>query len=324
MALFVCLFTVWVTTSSKHRMNDRPNKPTHEPFKNQHMDFGDWSSLRYHLSWAYEGGVWPPARVGSYSNMHTSCWLIRKGTVKVTTEDQTVHGRAGQWVFVASPTRHQAFSKHAEILSLNFDFTWPGNVQVIERPQNLVLSAADYPRLETAARKIVRLVGRVFPDAHAFLRHQPCTLNRFLKVQNLLPDWLDAYLDALADVGIYPRRLHFNDERVLKVLAELDRHPLSEPFTPVYLTALSGLSRSRLDALFVSALDTTPRRYFEKRRLEEARSLLVHTSKSVKEIAIELGFKHASHFSLWFQKHHQMSALDHRRLYQPKLAMTRL
>lgn len=280
------------------------------------MKFGDLTCLRYNLLWAYEGPVWPAALIGSYSNMNTSCWLIRKGSVKLRTDGRETLASPGQWVFVASPTRHQTFSKDAEILSLNFSFTWPGGGQVIDRPDNLVFESAEYPRLEKTARQIVRLVARSFPDAHAFLQQQRCSLTRYLSVQNILPNWLSNYVEALADRGIVAKRLGLQDERILLALMEMDRHPLSQPFSLASLLKQTGLSRSRFDALFVAAMGTTPRRYLEQRRLDEARKQLMHTSSSIKEIGLCLAFRHASHFSLWFQKLNGTNAQEFRQSYR--------
>lgn len=279
--------------------------------------FSDWTCLRYHLGWAYEGGVWPAARVGSYSNMSTSCWLVRRGSVTVTTAGRKTKAGPGQWVFVASPSRHQEFSEDARILSIHFDFTWPGGEQVIQRPKNLMLDAADFPELEETASKITRMVAREFPHAHAFLMREACTMEQFLRVQNLLPAWLAAYLEALASLGIRPHRAGVQDERILRALSWLDHYPFTQSFSAAGLVAHSGLSRSRLDALFVEAIGITPRAYLDRRRLDEASKLLLHTTSSIKEIALGLGFRHSSHFSLWFRRHRKTSPQDFRASREP-------
>lgn len=281
------------------------------------MRFSDWTCLRYHLGWAYEGAVWPAARVGHYSNMGTSCWLVRRGSVTVTTGGRDTKVGPGQWVFVASPSRHQDFSEDARILSIHFDFTWPGGEQVIQRPTNLVLDGADFPELEATASKISRAVAREFPHAHAFLMREPCTMEQFLRVQNLLPVWLAAYLDALASLGVRPHRAGVQDERVLRALAWLDHHPFTKTFSAAQLVAHSALSRSRLDTLFVDAVGVTPRAYLDRRRLDEASKLLLHTAASIKEIALGLGFRHSSHFSLWFRRHRKTSPQDFRASREP-------
>ncbi|RRJ98277.1 AraC family transcriptional regulator [Opitutaceae bacterium TAV4] len=263
--------------------------------------YGDWGAVRYGLVWAYEGAVWPASIKGDYTSRDYSCWLVRRGRVKLTTGRRSVVARAGQWAFVAVPERHQEFSADAEILSLHFHFTWPGGEPVVEQSRNVVFDAAERPDLERAARPVVRLVGKNFPGAHAFLSAQMCTLPLYLRVQNLLPRWIEAWLEAQAWLGNEPRRLGELDERVLRVLGELDRRPLGWRFAEQELAGLAGLGRSQMNALFVRATGVSPRRYWERRRLEAAERLLKNTEMSVKEIGLDLGFRYESHFSQWFR-----------------------
>lgn len=265
------------------------------------LRFRDWATLRYSLVWAYEGPVLAKARVGTYSNPDLSCWLVRKGSVQLTTRSQTVVAKKGQWAFVATPTRRQVFSDDAEILSVHVHFSWPGDEPVIEQKRNLVFDAAEHPQLERAAVPLARTVKKLFPKADAFLPEEWCSLAAYLQVQDQLPRWLHAYLAAQAAHGVFPRRLGVEDDRVLGVLGELDRRPLEAKFNEKEIVARSGLGRSQLNALFVRVTGTTPRRYFERRRLEAARRLLGHTALSMKEVAATLGFRHESHFSQWFK-----------------------
>lgn len=267
------------------------------------MRFIEWASLQYHLLWAYDGPAPEVARVGTYTSEDTSCWLLRKGAVVLRTTGQaavTVH--PGQWVFVASPGRHQRFSPDAELLSLHFQLTWPGRVTVVNRERNLVISADKIPQLERAARPVVRLLARTFPGAGAFLPGMRCTREAYLRVQSLLPPLLNAYLDAQDTLGNLPAMQSGIDERVLRASAEIDRMPIDQTMSEARLDRQLGLSRSHLDALFVAQLETTPRRYLEGRRLTVAERLLKQTQRSVKEIAIELGFRHSSHFCMWFKR----------------------
>lgn len=269
----------------------------------QPLRFRDWAALRYWLVWGYEGPVPAQALEGVYTNRDISCWLIRRGKVELTTAGETVTARKGQWVFVAVPKRRQVFSKDAEILSLHVHFSWPGNEPVIRQRKNVVLDAAGHPQLERTAVPLVRMVRRHFPATTAFLPDERCSLPFFLQAQNQLPQWLSAYLTAQATLGVFPRRLEWDDDRLLEVFAELDGRSLGQKFSEGELVRRSGLGRSQLNALFVRAAGLTPRRYFERRRLEAASRLLEHTGMGIKEVAADLGFRHESHFSQWFKTH---------------------
>ncbi len=278
------------------------------------LSFSDWSSLRYHLYHAYEGPVWPAARVGTYRQQEAdvSCWLLQKGSLKLTAGGKSLTARIGQWAFVTSTERHQAFTEDAQILSLRFYFSWPGHVPVVKPSHNLVFDAKNAPQLERTARPLIRHVRRRFPEAAAFLPQEACSINDYLRVQNLLPMWLTSYLQALENLGIFPHQARHLDDRVLEGIMELDRHPLHQRFSEKSLLTQIGLGRSQYDALFVSAMGVTPRRYLELRRLESAKNLLTHTETPIKEISFHLGFRHASYFSLWFVKHQGTSATEYR------------
>lgn len=282
-------------------MNESVEKPSVTNALMHPLRFRDWAALRYWLVWAYEGPVLARAHEGIYTTPDISCWLIRRGKVELTTAGKTVTARKGQWVFVATPKRKQVFSKDAEILSLHVHFSWPGNESVIPQNQNIVLDAAEHPQLERTATPLVRMVKQHFPTATAFLPDEMCELPLFLQAQNQLPRWLAAYLAVQATLGVFPRRLEWDDDRLLDVFTELDRRPLGQKFCEVELVKNSGLGRSQLNALFVGVAGMTPRRYFERRRLEAARRLLEHTGMSMKEVAADLGFRYESHFSQWFK-----------------------
>lgn len=285
------------------------------------LPFYDWSSLRYHLYHAYEGPVWPAARKGLYkqSEPDVSCWLLLKGRVTIVSERKALTACAGQWAFVTATERQQTFSEDAQLLSLRFHFSWPGRVPVVKPPRNLVFDAKEMPQLERNARALIRHVRRRFPKAAAFLPQESCTMDDYLCVQNLLPVWLASYLQALARLGIYPHNAKQMDDRVLEGILELDRHPLNERFSEHALREQIGLGRSQYDALFVAAMGMTPRRYLELRRLEAAKNLLTHAKVPIKEISFRLGFRHASHFSLWFGRLQGVSASEYREKHAANL-----
>lgn len=278
------------------------------------LRFADWASLHYNLLWAYDGPIWPQARIGEYTDWDTSCWLLLKGSVTLTGSGlESVTITPGQWVFLVSPTRHQTFSEDAQILSMHFELTWPGGEQVIDKSQNLIFPANEFPQLEKSARPIVQHIKRYFPNADAFLMEQRCSIEHFLLVQKLFPPWIIAYLKALSHRNIHPRRLNIQDERLMQTLAELDSYPLSEKFAEQRILQKIGMSRTQLDHLFSKAYGVTPRGYFEQRRLNEARRLLKYTDLGIKEISWRLGFRHPSNFSMWFRKMNDVNAIAFRK-----------
>jgi AraC-like DNA-binding protein len=73
----------------------------------------------------------------------------------------------------------------------------------------------------------------------------------------------------------------------------------------VYIHSLSELfhlNRSHLSRVFAKVYGMSPRQYLSILQLRRAKELLIHTHKSVEQIAIELGFSSLSHFSRQFKR----------------------
>jgi AraC-like DNA-binding protein len=266
------------------------------------MRFMDWSSLQFHLIRIYEGPVFEHARRGRYTSDKVSCWLVRQGRVELTTGRNRVVAKPGEWAFVASPTRTQAFSADAEILSVYFHFAWPGDEPLFNRSINQVFPAERFPALEKSAMRLLQLMRRHMPRVDANLQFEKCSLDVYLRTQALLPDWMRAYVETMLQLKHTPQRLVGLDERALQLVRELDRHSLAEPFDEFRVASSIGLSAAHLAGLFLRDYGATPRRYLDRRRREAARHALEHTSASVKAVAFSLGFRYESHFCAWFKQ----------------------
>jgi AraC-like DNA-binding protein len=283
----------------KLRSTSRPAEQT--------LGFGEWSSLRYHLILAYDGPVPAGTRRGTFSNENEVCWLLRRGTVRLESAAGTVTAGPGRWVLVGRSVRRQVFSADAEVLSLHFKLTWPGGEPVLRQDAPRVIQAREHPKLERTAVPLTRRLGELMPQAGLALPGMPCSLKRYFQIQNLLPVWLAAYVEMQEQLGNFPCRPGMFDERVMRVAAALDREPLDGGFPEAVTRKSAGVGRSQINGLFTRALGMTPRKYFEDRRREEARSQLRHTRRSVKQVAFALGFRHESHFSLWFKRQEGVS-----------------
>jgi len=55
--------------------------------------------------------------------------------------------------------------------------------------------------------------------------------------------------------------------------------------------------------LYQDDLQTTPHQFWDRLRIEQAQNRLRQPDIRIKEVAIDLGFKHLSHFSKWFKRH---------------------
>ena len=93
------------------------------------------------------------------------------------------------------------------------------------------------------------------------------------------------------------------DERVRIAVDLLHARDLADPLALETLAAAVHISPNHLIRLFRKDLQTTPHQFWDRLRIEHAQSRLRQPDMRVKEVAIDLGFKHLSHFSKWFKRH---------------------
>lgn len=72
---------------------------------------------------------------------------------------------------------------------------------------------------------------------------------------------------------------------------------IEDPLTPDEIAAVVELSTRQLERLFAKYMNTSPKRYYLRLRLEKARDLLRQTSMSVTDLCVVCGFQSLSHFS---------------------------
>ncbi len=78
------------------------------------------------------------------------------------------------------------------------------------------------------------------------------------------------------------------------------------------LAVLANLSLSTFKREFERVYKTSPAKYFKKRKLDRAATLLTQTNQRIGDIAFNCGFAEISHFSKSFQKYFGVSPSDFR------------
>lgn len=75
---------------------------------------------------------------------------------------------------------------------------------------------------------------------------------------------------------------------------------------------LMGVTEKRLNRATTKVLDKSPKQMIDERILLEAKRLLAHTNKSVKEISFSLGFDEPTNFIKYFRKKHGSTPIGFR------------
>lgn len=105
-----------------------------------------------------------------------------------------------------------------------------------------------------------------------------------------------------------------NETRLQNVFSYIVQN-LEKEIKPSDLAKLAHLSLSHFHALFLALVGQTPMHYIKRMRINRAQKLLVMTNASVKEVASDLGFKNAYHFSREFSKELGIPPIEYRKTH---------
>jgi AraC-like DNA-binding protein len=276
------------------------------------LQLRDWSNVRADLAWIYEGTVQPMYRKDVFRPHFLGAWLLLAGRVRLEQGNSVVEVTRGEWVVLRQASGYQRFSDDARILSIRFSAEWPDRRPFYEEGLSATFPAAQNPVLEKAARTLLDIASPYLADdPHALLTHAlPFDSYAGLKVG--FWSWFAELHNALARHGIMPTRTQLNDERIITVLHELDRLPLSAKFSEQDLAKRAGLQVGHFVRTFRQQVGATPKRYFMKRRRAACRRLLAGSEIPIKEIALDLGFHRLSDFSTWFRQAEGVSPREFR------------
>jgi AraC-like DNA-binding protein len=111
---------------------------------------------------------------------------------------------------------------------------------------------------------------------------------------------------------------------VRQTLAAVERSISSgEVFSVAAAADDAGLSGDRLTALFRQSLGYPPLAYYQRRRVQRACQLLADAGRSITDVAMELGYSDAPHFSRLFKEHRGLSPREYRKTFVGDAPRTR-
>lgn len=123
-----------------------------------------------------------------------------------------------------------------------------------------------------------------------------------------------ALLEAVSKPSEILSKQLMSDARLQNVFKHIAQH-LEKEIKPSELAKLAHLSLSHFHALFQNLVGQTPMNYIKRMRINKAQKLLVMTNASVKEVASNLGFKNAYHFSREFSKELGIPPIEYRKTH---------
>lgn len=161
---------------------------------------------------------------------------------------------------------------------------------IIQNPDNgheLSLSAEDVKFVDDLLTKILN-------EYNTKSQWQQSMLLAYMKV--LLIYLSRLYTQQLTDANVLPGRALFNN-----YLAHIDTW-YKQYHEVGYYASLMNLSAGHLSELIKTQSGRPAIAHIHERLIVEARRLLFHTERSVKEIAFELGFEDSSYFNRFFKR----------------------
>lgn len=109
---------------------------------------------------------------------------------------------------------------------------------------------------------------------------------------------------ARSHLDVQPRKplsMDFKDPRLKAALIIMEQHT-EDVISIQQLADAVGVSRRQLERLFMTKTNTSPSVLYKRVRLERGKTLVTQTKAPLIEIALEVGFESASHFSRMFRK----------------------
>lgn len=274
-----------------------------------------WASLRSELLWIYDGpeqgcGV----EVASDHRQGYWLWLLRSGSVTLTSGKSTLIAQKGQWIMSPNDFSRQQFAPKSRILSIHFRCEWPTGENLLSGTQGAVWDAALTPKLERSVLAIQKLAQRHLPRVHLELFLKSVSFPVFMRFQHRFDLFLADFADVMLSLGREFFHAGSRDQRVIQTIYNLREHPLHEAFPWDQLVRETGLSRRHIDRLMYAEFGMTAQSYWDHLKEERARTLIENTESSIKEIAYQLGFKQPSHFTKWFRQRTGWNPRMHRKL----------
>lgn len=262
----------------------------------------DWAGLSCWPVYIYDRAY--PVAGKSWEGVgasHNAVWLVRTGTVSVTTGRHEAVAGPGEWIMPSRVRHRSRFGQDASILSVRFHAHWPDGRPLINLTRGMVLRAEACRELTRLAKRLERFAAKNFVQADTRMERKQADAVQYLALNKHFFAWLEELVRQLTAAGCPPTTPAQADERVLRAAHLLNTLPLTETWDMEWLAKRTGLSVAQLNRLFVAAFETTPKAYHLERRKRAAMHLLREEAVPVKQAALALGFSSACYFTAWFR-----------------------
>ncbi|MDQ8194078.1 helix-turn-helix domain-containing protein [Coraliomargarita sp. SDUM461004] len=273
----------------------------------------DWQALNPVLERCYQGR--PQGISGTFQGTVLTIAKLLNGDVRMEKDGYEVSTNAtkNEWIICMPGTRTQHFSDDAEIYSIHFALGTPQNgAEWTGKP---IICTPTHTHAENALSQLINCpVLQDLPQAQRLnLRALNVPLNDYLELKKYSFSLLQWALTFSRQSGMHYEVPRIQDTRVRTSHRNLASLEIYKEFDRNTFAAGVGLTAGQLDRLWRKELKTTPSRYRDRQRLTYACEQLRQHEIPIKIIAAELGFRHISQFSNWFNARHGESPRSYRK-----------
>lgn len=238
------------------------------------------------------------------ANPFHSWWWIQRGEVTVNTTASQHRVPPHHWIFIpAGLKRTHSFTSESEIISISFETRWPNGTELIQQQTLLTGDQKAAPGVRAKALAVCRFLRSSSQPEQRFFKTLSLPLTQGLAFRACLDTFVVAVLEAVASTPNAITPLIPHDARLTHILHGLQSLKRVGPLPYSQWYDELGLTRAQIDYLSATHLHMTLRAHHDKLLTSEAAHRLRSTSRSVKEIAAELGFSDTAHFCRWLRRH---------------------
>lgn len=254
-------------------------------------------------------GSFPPG--WSFPRHHHNLFELlycKSGQIRQTVGKQSFAFRAGDWLLIKSGIVHasdNSSEEHYGFFNLHFDLDDP---IIRER-----LCREDYVMItkEEAAERALPVHFKAIEHAllqfsRNYVDHADKAMNRLViqahtlgTITEFMRYWEQAM--PLAESGNRgPNLATVSETEQAHAIEDQLRNAAHSSINEI--AASLGMSRGRCTSIFSKVYGQSPRQYRSSLVLNQAKHLLVHSTHTMEELAEQLGFQSASHFSRQFRR----------------------
>ncbi|PTY01453.1 hypothetical protein DB346_11915 [Verrucomicrobia bacterium LW23] len=242
-------------------------------------------------------------------------WHLQSGAAEVLTTGRTRQFEAPCGVLLGSGRSGFRFAPGTQFISVSVRVLLE-KAALLQVPEVHPVAVQDLPH--QATDELVRLYAeRALPrDARANALYH-------LRLHASLSHWcvcLAGLIDALFPPGgeREPFATPLRHAGLRLAMEWWHRQPADRQSraTETELAAAAGISISQLKRVFAKELGMPPREYLRRHRAESCAEALLYTSRSIKEIALNLGYSDPANFVRWFRRTFRMAPGEYRKSHE--------